>query len=530
MDTLVGGVRSLVSAVARLPDVKTLDQPSCNEQLDALTKEYLHDIALTVADAKGEVLCSSRSSHVGAAVADHTILREVVDTGQFRIGAYARCPITNANTISFGYPINDDSGHSRGVVLAYLSLDWLEADLQRAPFVRGQQLTIADRTGVVLAQAPRPVLKIGQKLPAPLLEMIRAATPGLMGLRDVQGRLVSYGYIPITVPPANVYVLYGIERDVAFQPIYLAAWRSAGLSLLSVLGALIIAWVIGVRSIRRPVQRLVDAARSWQRGDYAARAGLASSAPEIRDLGLAFDTMAEKLQLHEQQLASANRIKDIILAAAGHDLRQPLQVITMAISGLCRRPLTDRERQLAGRAEHAVERLAGGLDQLIDASRVRFGMAEPQRRPFSLAPLLREIAEQWSARATEKDLRLRVHRCCIAVESDPRMLSTIMRNLVGNAIKYTEHGGVLIGCRRRHAELWIEIYDTGIGIPQDRIDSIFGELQQLDPRREGLGLGLWIARTTVEALGHDLSVRSIVGRGSRFRVVVPLASVEPDAG
>jgi two-component system, sensor histidine kinase len=72
--------------------------------------------------------------------------------------------------------------------------------------------------------------------------------------------------------------------------------------------------------------------------------------------------------------------------------------------------------------------------------------------------------------------------------------------------------------------MWIEIYDTGIGIPEDRIDTIFGELQQVDPQREGLGLGLWIARTTAETLGHDLSVRSIVGRGSRFRIVVPLAT------
>jgi signal transduction histidine kinase len=108
------------------------------------------------------------------------------------------------------------------------------------------------------------------------------------------------------------------------------------------------------------------------------------------------------------------------------------------------------------------------------------------------------------------------------------MLSTILHNLNGNAIKYTDRGGVLIGCRRRAAELWIEIYDSGIGIPEDRIETIFGELHQLDPTREGLGLGLWIARSTAEVLGHELSVRSSVGRGSRFRVVVPLGAARSE--
>jgi signal transduction histidine kinase len=353
--------------------------------------------------------------------------------------------------------------------------------------------------------------------------MINAAAPGVVEMR-VQGRPMLYGYVPITVPPANIYVLYGIEQDIAFEPIYHATWRSVALSLLSVLAALLIAWLVGVRFVRRPVLKLLDAAQSWQRGDFSARASLAGRSSEIADLGIAFDTMAAKLELHEHQLASANRIKDIILAAAGHDLRQPLQVITMAISVLSRRPLSDRESQYAQRADQAVDQLADALDELIGVSRVRYGMAQPQRQPVVLDRMLQVIGEQWSAKAMEKGLQFRLAGCDATVQSDPRMLATILHNLVGNAIKYTDRGGVLIGCRRRGDVLWIEIYDTGIGIPGDRIDAIFGELHQLDPQREGLGLGLWIARSTAEILGHELSVRSTVGRGSRFRLAVPLGT------
>jgi signal transduction histidine kinase len=99
------------------------------------------------------------------------------------------------------------------------------------------------------------------------------------------------------------------------------------------------------------------------------------------------------------------------------------------------------------------------------------------------------------------------------------MLSTILHNLIGNAIKYTDRGGLLIGGGRRGAEMWIEVYDSGMGIPEDRIETIFGERHQLDPKREGLGL-----RSAEEALGHELSVRFTVGRGSRFRIVVPLGT------
>ena len=520
--SVVGSIQRLLSAVVRVPTIASLDQTSCNEELENITKDYREQVTLAVADLRGTVRCSSVPNRPGVTIVDTDIFQEVSGSGQFRVGGYAVQPITGSKVLSFGYLIRGASGPT-GVAVAYLSLDWLASDLQREPFLPGRTLTVADRNGILLAEAPNRELGIGQKLAAPLMDMIGAAAPGVVEVR-VQGRSKLYGYVPINVPPANIYVLYGIDQDMAFEPIYHATWRSGALSLLSVLGALSIAWLVGVRFIRHPVKRLLDAARSWQRGNYSARANLNGRSSEIIDLGVAFDSMAARLQLHEQQLESANRIKDIVLAAAGHDLRQPLQVISMSISMLSRRSLTDRESRYVERAEEAVAQLVTAFDELIEVSRVRYGMAQPQRRPVMLDRLLQAITEQWSAKAVEKRLVLHLRPCGAAVESDPRMLSTILNNLVGNAIKYTERGGVLIGCRHRHPEIWIEIYDSGIGIPEDRIAKIFGELHQLDPQREGLGLGLWIARSTADALGHNLSVRSIVGRGSRFRLAVPLGA------
>jgi signal transduction histidine kinase len=524
IDGIIGGVQHLLGAVVRLPAVASLDRAHCNEQLAVVTSEFPLDVVLAVADLNGTVLCSSLPRPSGAVVADRAIFQEVIETRQFGVGEYVVSPVTGVKTLSFGHPIPGNDDNPIGVVIAYLDLDWLVADLQRAPFLPGRSLTLADRRGIVLAQAPGGDLGVGRKLPSLLLAMIDAAAPGVARMTDATGRPVLYGYTPITVPPPNIYVLFGIDEEVALAPMHRAAWRGAALSLLSVLAALAIAWMIGVSSIRRPVRRLLDAAASWRRGDYSARANLRGRSSEIVDLGRAFDGMAEKLQLRDKQLAAADRIKDIILAAAGHDLRQPLQVITMAIAALSRRPLDARERQHVERADKAVDRLVDALDALIDASRAQYGMAQPERQSFALDRLLQDMAGQWSFKAAEKGLRFRVRPCPAVIECDPRMLATLLRNLVGNAVKYTDRGGILVGCRRRGAEMWIEIFDTGIGIPEDKLAVIFDDFRQLDPQREGLGLGLWIAHSTAAALGYGLSVRSIVGRGSRFRIVMPLAT------
>jgi signal transduction histidine kinase len=269
------------------------------------------------------------------------------------------------------------------------------------------------------------------------------------------------------------------------------------------------------------MRRLLETVRLWRDGKYVARANVQGGASEIREFGTAFNIMAENIQSRDQQLAAANRAKDIIIATAGHDLRQPLQSITMALTVFSRRRLNETEQRYLDHADQAIDRLVQGLDTLIETTRVHYGALQPQLEPVALDRLFQEIRRQWSARASEKGLRLRVRPSSATVVSDERMLLTILHNLVGNAVKYTDQGGVLVGYRRRANEAWVEVYDSGSGIPADKIETIFGEFQQLHPLTEGFGLGLWIARNTSDALGHQISIRSIVGKGCRFRIIIP---------
>jgi len=216
-----------------------------------------------------------------------------------------------------------------------------------------------------------------------------------------------------------------------------------------------------------------------------------------------------------------------LMAVAGHDLRQPLQVVSMVLD---RVQLQVTDPALRGRVELAqksIDTLSEGLDSLAKASRLDDDLGEPRRERFPVREMFQAVLETWSPQAEEKGLDLRVVGCSMLVESDRGMLTSIVSNLVGNAIKYTDKGAVLLGCRRRGNKLAIEVVDTGIGMTPAWLDHAFEPFRQLDRTKDGLGLGLTIVRRTADLLGHAVRVDSVLGKGSRFAVEVPLAAVSP---
>jgi signal transduction histidine kinase len=212
-----------------------------------------------------------------------------------------------------------------------------------------------------------------------------------------------------------------------------------------------------------------------------------------------------------------------LMAVAGHDLKQPLQVMIMAIDRV-RSKLTDTRDQ--DRLMHAIKagmRIAEELDQLAEMSALQNDNGVPQPVAFPIADIFRSVVSNWQMHADAKHVDLKVIASSARVVSDSTMLRSIIGNLVGNAIKYTERGRVLIGCRRRGNDLSIEILDTGKGIAADQQGAVFDAFHQISPSSEGLGLGLSIVRRTAEALGHRIELSSEIGRGTHVRIIVPLA-------
>jgi len=221
----------------------------------------------------------------------------------------------------------------------------------------------------------------------------------------------------------------------------------------------------------------------------------------------------------------ANMAKSRFLAAASHDLRQPLQVLTLLKEQLAQMVTGDAANALFMRFDKTLRGLSGMLDTLLNINQIEVGAINPQRAQFAITQTLDRLREEFTPLAQAHNLTLVVRPCAAMVDSDPMLIKQILRNLLGNAIKCTPRGRVMLACRRRGDNLCIEVRDSGIGIEAGQLHAIFEEFHQIDDpsgdRNRGLGLGLAIVRRLGKLLGHPIDVRSAPGKGSVFTVTVP---------
>lgn len=268
------------------------------------------------------------------------------------------------------------------------------------------------------------------------------------------------------------------------------------------------------------------------RAGFAADGSIQGYLAALTDISERKQTEAELL-VAKQRAENADLSKTRFLAAASHDLRQPIQAINLFLDALRRTTLSSEQAAIAdflSRSGHALGEL---LYSLLDLSKLDSGQVKPQPRLVELEELFRAIDAEFSTLARQKNLRFKLffpfERRALFI--DTGLLMSIVRNLIDNALKYTEHGGVLVGARTRGGRTAIQVWDTGLGIDPRDGDRIFDECFQVSDsvldRTKGLGLGLTIARRMAQLLGCELSYRSTPGRGSVFEVLLPASEMPP---
>jgi Na+/proline symporter/signal transduction histidine kinase len=223
----------------------------------------------------------------------------------------------------------------------------------------------------------------------------------------------------------------------------------------------------------------------------------------------------------------ANISKTRFLAAASHDILQPLNAARLYVTSLVERQSAGGDAQLVGNIDASLDAVEEIFSALLDISRLDTGAMKPEIVGFRIDELLRQLEVEFAPLAQGKGLELKFMPCSLAVSSDRRLLRRLLQNLVSNAIKYTPGGRVLVGCRRRRGRLRIDVCDTGLGIPHSKKRVIFQEFHRLDQGAKiarGLGLGLSIVERIARVLEHKITVTSVVGRGSQFSVEVPLSA------
>jgi PAS domain S-box-containing protein len=245
----------------------------------------------------------------------------------------------------------------------------------------------------------------------------------------------------------------------------------------------------------------------------------------VRIRGLTTDITERKRFEEEisraQKLAErADRAKSIFLAAASHDLRQPLQTLRFLHGALEQQHPHGEQQEIVAGIGHSIDTMSGMLSSLLDINRLEAGNLRPSKSDFAVNEMFNSVAIDLLRPLEQKGLQWRVVPSALVVHSDKRMLEEMLRNLLSNAIRYTDRGKILLGCRRASDRIRIEVWDTGIGIPGDQLPHIFEEYY-CDPERGGFGLGLAIVKRLGETLDHRVDVRSTQGKGTRFSIEVP---------
>ncbi len=255
-------------------------------------------------------------------------------------------------------------------------------------------------------------------------------------------------------------------------------------------------------------------------------AELAKANDEVQKVNGELSLHVEELALRKDEAERASAAKTRFLAAASHDLMQPMHAVGLLVGILRQRVAVGETSDLVHKVQSAVQGMENLFAGLLDVSKLDSNAVKIDVRTVEMAALLDFIETNYQPLAQEKGVRLRVLPCSLSVRTDPGLLDRILGNLVTNAIRYTPPGGkVLVGCRRLQGQLRIEVLDTGVGIPPQFRDQIFEEFFQIEnaerDRKNGLGLGLSIVKRSAALLGHPLSLYSHPGRGSCFSITVP---------
>lgn len=356
-----------------------------------------------------------------------------------------------------------------------------------------------------------------------------------------------------SIPGPDWYWITAIPARELNRPGLIRAALVLGVGLAAL--GLVLVWVMALIKGRyiAPLQQLVGEVTAFGKGKLDARvpANLTRQRDELGRLGRAFNRMADslaqttrevngyaraleqKVQERTQELAAKEQAKTRFLAAASHDLRQPMQAINLFLDVLRRSGLSPSQSRTVDHLELSTRALGELLDTLLDISKLDSGTVQPVCRSVPLMEFIERIEAEFAPIALSKGLRFKLAfpLADLRLYTDAKLLSVVLRNLVANAIKYTERGGVLLGIRRRRSRVLIQVWDTGVGIRKRDLAHIYEEFFQANnphrDRSQGLGLGLSIAQRTLTLLESKLVCRSRRRHGTVFEFLVPLTQEDP---
>lgn len=424
-----------------------------------------------------------------------------------------------------------------GVSLATVNLKLIWDVISRIKVGDGGVAYVVDATGRLIAHPDQSLVLKGtsfDRLPQVTRALTATRSQSAEHLdADETGRRVLAANAAI--PDTGWTVLVQAPLSAALAPLY-SSLLVTSFILLAALAIALVSSLVLARRMFAPIQALEIGAGRIGAGVLEHRIEIGTG-DELQQLADSFNGMAGKLQQayatletkvadRTQQLEEANLAKSRFLAAASHDLRQPLHALGLYAEQLGTSASEPERARIEARLRASIASMDELFGSLLDISRLDAGVVVPEVKSFPVAHLLERMRRTFAGAAFAKGLELRIVASDCWIESDPILLERILNNLVSNAVRYTQRGRVLVGCRRRGGRLRVEVWDTGPGIPVEQHKLVFGEFYRGSHAGQGagLGLGLSIVDRLSRMLGHPLELTSNPSAGTRFALSVPRGS------
>lgn len=326
IDQIFEGIQGALRAVAETDEVHTKNSAACTEYVVRVRPNIEPLTSILVVGLDGNIRCFSEPSLASPNLAKREYFREAVDQKKFAIGTFTKSQVSDRSVIPLAIPIIR-GGRVEGAVVAGLNLEWLGRRLQQRGVSRGGAIVIADRNGIVVSREPFSEKYLGVPLGPDSLNRISGPVPAIDDIVGLDGVSRILGYVPAPLTPFGLYVSSGISQSEAFVQIDRAVRNAFVLFALGTAIAFLLAWLVGEGFIRRPLMRMVATAEAWRRGHDAARTGIVGRSDEIGVLGQTFDRLMDENALREEQRATAEERREILVHELAHRVKNTLATV-----------------------------------------------------------------------------------------------------------------------------------------------------------------------------------------------------------